>query len=101
MKENGFSLNSLIQKTRQNILTNDELNFFNERLLLLGYREEDMEHYEKLFSLKNTLGFTVNSDFPKIVESQLPLGIYNAAYSIELSAVEDFIIEIEAIIQNI
>ena len=43
-------------------------------------------------SLKKTFGFTVAVDFPKIVKSQLPLGIYNTSYSIELSAVEKFII---------
>ena len=101
VKENGFSLNSLIEQTRQKIVTSDELSFFNERLLLLGYREDDREHYGKMFSLKNTFGFTITPDFPKIVKSQLPLGIYNASYSIELSAVENFITETESILQKI
>jgi hypothetical protein len=35
VKENGFSLNSLVKQTRQKISSNlDELKFFNERLLL-------------------------------------------------------------------
>ncbi|MEP7255935.1 MAG: PD-(D/E)XK motif protein [Ferruginibacter sp.] len=101
VKENGFSLNSLVEQTRQNILTSDELNFFNERLLLLGYREDDREYYNKMFSLKKTFGFKVTSDFPKIIKPQLPLGIYNASYSIELSAVENFIMEPEGILQKI
>jgi hypothetical protein len=101
VKENGFSLNALIEQTRQNILRSDELNFFNERLMLLGYREEDREHYNKLYSLKKTFGFAVTSDFPKITKSQLPLGIYDASYSIELSALESFMIDVEEILQEI
>jgi hypothetical protein len=101
VKENGFSLNSLVEQTRQNISTNEECIFFNERLLLLGYREDDIEQYNKMYSLKKTFGFTVSADFPKIVKSQLPLGIYNTSYSIELSAVEKFILETENILQQI
>lgn len=100
-KENGFSLNSLIEKTIKNIATSEERVFFNERLLLLGYREDDKEHYNKMYSLKKTFGFTVADNFPKIVKSQLPLGIYNTSYSIELSAVEQFILETEKILQQI
>lgn len=101
VKENGYSLNSMVEQTRQNIFTCEERNLFNERLLLLGYREDDREHYGKMYSLKKIVGFTVNSDFPKIVKSQLPLGIYNTSYSIELSAVENFIIETKIILQKI
>ena len=101
VKENGFSLNSLVQQTRQSISTNDDRNFFNERLLFVGYREDDREHYNKMYSLKKTFGFTVTNDFPKIIKSQLPLGIYNTSYSIELSAAEKFTLELEEIIQHI
>ncbi len=101
VKENGFSLNSLVEQTRQNISTNEQSIFFNERLLLLGYREDDREYYNKMYSLKKTFGFTVAADFPKIVKSQLPLGIYDTSYSIELSALEKFILETEEILQQI
>jgi hypothetical protein len=101
VKENGFSLNSLVEQTRQNISFNEERMFFNERLLLLGYREDDREHYNKMYSLKKTFVFTVSTDFPKIVKSQLPLGIYDTSYSIELSAVEKFILAPEEILQHI
>lgn len=101
VKENGFTLNSLIDLTRKNILSSEELDFFNEILLLLGYREDDKNHYDKMFSLKNTLGFIVNPDFPKITKNQLPLGVYDTSYSIELSAVDTFIVEPEDILKKI
>ena len=101
VKENGFSLNSLIEQIQKNILTTEERTFFNEKLLLLGYREDDQEYYNKMYSLKKVYGFRVSADFPKIIKSQLPLGIFNTSYSIELSAIENFILETEIILQQI
>lgn len=102
VKANGFSLNSLIEQIRQKISNNfDELKFFNDRLLLIGYFEEDSENYNKLFSLKKTFCFTVNPDFPRIIKSQIPLGVYNTSYFIEISAVERFVVESDNIIQKI
>jgi hypothetical protein len=54
-----------------------------------------------MFSLKRTFVFSVSYGFPKIVRSQLPLGIYDTSYSIEISAVEEFIVEPESLLKNI
>ena len=102
VKENGFTLNSLVEQTQAKLSANiDELKFFNERLMLLGYFEEDKEHYNKMYSLKKTYSYSVSEEFPKIIKSQLPIGVYNTSYFIELSAVENFSVEMEEIIQNI
>lgn len=101
VKDNGISLNTLINLIRSKLATNiDELKFFNERLMLIGYFDEDKEHYNKLYSIKKTYCFEVSSEFPKIIKSQLPFGIYNTSYSIEISALENYITEIESIIQK-
>lgn len=101
VKENGFSLNSLITQIRQTILTEEELRGFNAKLQLNGYFDDDREHYNKMYSLKKIFAFTVASDFPKIVKNQLPLGIYDTSYSIEISAVENFMIEPETMFEKI
>lgn len=102
VKENGFTLNSLIEQTQQKLLPNiDVLKFFNERLMLLGYLEEHKEHYNKMYSLKKTFSYSVSQEFPKIIKSQLPIGVYNTSYFIELSAVENFSVELDEITQNI
>ena len=102
VKENGFTLNSLIELTQQKLLPNiDVLKFFNERLMLLGYLEEQKEHYNKMYSLKKTFSYSVSQEFPKIIKSQLPIGVYNTSYFIELSAVENFSVELDEITQNI
>jgi hypothetical protein len=101
VKENGISLNSIIEETRQNISTDEERNIFNAKLLLNGYFDQDREYYSKMYSIKKTFSFTVTSDFPKIVKSDLPLGIYDTSYSIEISAVESLIVEVEQILAKI
>ena len=102
VKENGFTLNSLVEQTQAKLSANiDELKFFNERLMLLGYFEEDKEHYNKMYSLKKTYSFSVSEGFPKIIKSQLPIGVYNTSYFIELSAVQNFTVEMDEITQNI
>lgn len=101
VKDNGISLNSIVEQTRQNISTEEERSIFNGKLQLNGYFDEDREHYGKMYSLKKTFAFAVTSDFPKIVKRDLPLGIYETSYSIEISAVEKFIIELEQILTNI
>ena len=102
VKENGFTLNSLVEQTQAKLSANiDELKFFNERLMLLGYFEEDKEHYNKMYSLKKTYSFSVSEGFPKIIKSQLPIGVYNTSYFIELSAVQNFTVEMNEITQNI
>jgi hypothetical protein len=101
VKDNGISLNSIVVQTRQKISTEDERSVFNAKLQLIGYFDEDMEYYGRMYSLKRTFVFNVTSEFPKIVKSQLPLGIYDTLYSIEISAVENFIVEHETIFKNI
>ena len=102
VKENGFTLNSLIDQIQEKLSANiDELKFFNERLMLLGYFEDDKEHYNKMYSLKKIYTYSVSEEFPKIIKSQLPIGVYNTSYFIELSAVENFSVEMEEITQNI
>jgi hypothetical protein len=101
VKDNGISLNSIVVQTRQKISTEDERSVFNAKLQQIGYFDEDMEYYGRMYSLKRTFVFNVTSEFPKIVKSQLPLGIYDTLYSIEISAVENFIVEHETIFKNI
>lgn len=101
VKDNGFSLNSLVAQTRQTILTDVERSIFNAKLQLNGYFDEDSEHYGRMYSFKKTFAFAVTPDFPKIVKKQLPLGIYDTSYSIEISAVEKYTVELDNILAKI
>ncbi len=101
VKENGISLNSIVEQLRNRITTIEERSLFNAKLQLNGYFDEDKLHYGRMYSLTKTFVFNVRSEFPKIVKNQLPLGIYDTSYSIEISAVENFIVEHETIFKRI
>ena len=101
VKDNGISLNSIVEQTRQRILSEDDRSIFNAKLQLNGYFDDDKEHYGRMYSLKRTFLFIVKSDFPKIIKGHLPLGVFDTSYSIEISAVENFIVEPESIFKKI
>jgi len=101
VKDNGISLNSIIEQIRNKISTEEERSIFNGKLQLNGYFDEDREHYGRMYSLKKTFVFAVTSDFPKITKGHLLLGIYDISYSIEISAVENYIVESEQILAKI
>lgn len=102
VKDRGFTLNSIITDIRNKIASNhNALKFFNERLVLIGYFDEDFENYNSQYALKRKYKYLVENDFPKIVSSDLVSGVYNASYYIELSAIEPFVVNIESIIELI
>lgn len=97
VKENGFSLYSLVEQTRKIIQSNHQaLRQFNEKLILIGYLDDDAENYMKLYALKKTNIYVITTDFPKIAPSNLAVGIYNTSYHIELSACERYMITINS-----
>ncbi len=101
VKDNGISLNSIVEQTRQTFKTEEDLNIFNGKLQQYGYFDHDKDYYNSMYSIKKTFCFEIEEEFPKIVKDKLPLGIYDTAYSIEISAVENFIVEIDKILTNI
>jgi hypothetical protein len=101
VKENGCSLNDIIDQIRTKLeYQNDLLKFFNERLMAAGYFEEDRNSYSKQFSIKQEYIYSILDDFPRIIKNNLPIGVYNTSYNIELSAVTDFLIEKEIFLKN-
>jgi hypothetical protein len=102
VNDKGFSLNSLIEQIRMHLNNNhNALKFFNERLCLIGYFDEDFENYNKQYALRKRNCYEVNLNFPRLVSTDLPVGLYETKYSIELSAIEPFILSNETIIELI
>lgn len=101
VKDNGISLNSIVEQTRQRVNTEDELDTFNKKLQQIGYYDNDRLYYEGVYSVNKTFVFIIAKDFPKIVKKQLALGIYDASYSIEISAAENFLVDFGKILDRI
>lgn len=102
VKDKGFSLNSIIEQIRTKINNNQNaLKFFNERLLLIGYFDEDFENYKRQYAFRKRNFYEVTSNFPKLVASDLPIGLFDTKYNIELSAIEQFLVSNESILELI
>ena len=100
VKDKGFSLNSMIEQIRFKIEPNQNaLKLFNEKLLLIGYFDEDYENYQRQYAYRKRNIYQVTSDFPKLTTSDLPLGLFELNYNIELSAIEKYAINNESIIE--
>ena len=70
VKDKGFSLNSIIEQIRVKINYNQNaLKFFNERLLLVGYFDEDFDNYNRQYAFRKRNFYEVTLDFPKLVAS--------------------------------
>lgn len=95
VKDKGISLDSMVENIRNKIKIADELKEFNVKLELIGYFDDDKDHYNNMYSIKKIFVFEVASGFPRIVKSQLPLGVYDTSYSIEVSSIESYIVNIE------
>jgi hypothetical protein len=102
VKDKGFSLNSIIEQIRAKIEKDkNALKYFNERLFLIGYFDDDFENYNRQYALRKRNFYEVNRDFPKLIASDLPLGLFDTKYNIELSAIEQFILNNKSILELI
>ena len=102
VKDKGFSLNSVIEQIRTKIKNNQNaLKFFNERLMLVGYFDDDFENYNRQYAFRKRNFYKVVSEFPKLVTSDLPIGLFDTEYNIELSAIEQFLASNESILELI
>lgn len=102
VNDKGFSLNSIIDQIRTKINNNQNaLKFFNERLLLVGYFDEDFESYKHQYAFRKRSFYEVSNDFPRLVTSDLPVGLFDTKYNIELSAIEQFLVNNGSILELI
>lgn len=88
-KSEGISLNSLIEEIR-NVISESlsDLKLFNEKLEKLKYFDIDKENYNSNYNIKSFSFYEVDEQFPKIIPSEIPKGIHNTSYYVELSAIE-------------
>lgn len=102
LKEKGISLNSVVNTIREKISQNTaSLKYFNERLESADYFEEHTGNYSAQYGVKSRSIYEVNESFPKLTNSNLPNGVYNTSYYIENSAIEDFRVDYDTIINDL
>ena len=101
VKSGGFSLNSIIERTKNRIVLEELLILFNNKLLQSGYFDKDKEGYNKMFILEKINTFYVSDSFPKITTTDLNMGVSDVSYSIQASVIGEFIIDNNRILDYI
>lgn len=67
---------------------------FMMKLAGLNYRERDRDYYSQQgYHIKNETAYLVSGDFPNITHADLKHGVGNVRYSIQVSALEPFVVD--------
>ncbi len=97
--KNGFSISEIIEQN-SNLLMNlpFELNgLFHSKLFELGYSKPDDAPIK--FEVKEKLAYEIRNNFPCIKSTSLPDGIDGLVYEIKINSIEEFLIDLNIIIQ--
>ncbi len=84
----GTSLPELVDKLRNRLGQEDTtaLNLFNELLMQAGYLDAQTHLYQRHYQQAHELFFKVSDGFPRLRVSDLPPGVADCSYLVELSA---------------
>lgn len=72
---------------------------FEDKLLLAGWLDQHASRYEnRRWTIRSHSTFRVSTDFPRVVERGLPVGIGDVSYELDLAACEPFRVTIDAML---
>jgi hypothetical protein len=93
--EDALSLPSLISSIQSTLEENgsaQQLEKFQDDLLNIGYTHND-EYFTYSYIIASKKFFEVMGDFPRIILSNIPNGVCNVTYDLELTNCEPFLID--------
>ena len=92
--EGSFNLSDYVDRTYQVIHEKDPgaVEIFETKLLEVGYLKED-DYSDRYWIRLGAQGYKVQGDFPRIVDSELPAGVTDVGYKLDLGDVQDYKIE--------
>ena len=92
----AVSLNGLVRQIANGISNPSVLELFYDKLAMAGYAE--LHEYESpMFVVSGEHLYYVSDEFPKLIRSELPDGISNVRYSIDIEKIKVFLTEHDAL----
>lgn len=89
--QKAVSLVPLIKEIRGKLENSKILDLFDNKLFLAGYQKEAEDSYNSnWFRIMDRLVYRVEDDFPRIIDSNLPVAITKGTYSLDLNKLEDY-----------
>lgn len=94
--EGSFCLNDYVDQAFQIIHDIDPgaVEIFETKLMEVGYLKED-DYSDQYWILLGAQGYQVQGDFPRIVDEELPAGVIDVTYKIDLGEIQTYKLEIE------
>lgn len=86
----GLSLPDLVAKISRVLEVGPLVEVFSTKLISGGYNAADEEFYTQSYIVNRQRLFTIIDGFPRLQVEDLPPGVMNVAYKIELSACEPY-----------
>lgn len=87
----GEHLPELIEKIKTTVMDHQgNIEEFNNKLYKYGFIKEHPELYNIGFKQREMCNYEINGQFPKIVSKDLPIGIGNITYELDLPICEQF-----------
>ncbi len=101
--QSGDTLPSIIKQIRDTLERNiQNTSCFDQMLFESGYLDEYAEHYALIgYTIRNQTFFKIAEGFPRIIESDLPEGVGDLRYSVNVANCSNFIITAESFIESI
>jgi len=92
----AMSLNQIAQMVEDDLSSQSVLEEYQVKLETVGYAE--LPHYDHpLFQIYETYTYQISEEFPRIIASELPTGLENVRYTLDLDSIGTFICPIEMI----
>jgi Putative PD-(D/E)XK family member, (DUF4420) len=85
----ALSLNELVSAVQSELSTAESVMAFDRKLIAHGYAPLS-EYDHPRFSVSDIRTFGFGAGFPRLIRSELPVGITKVSYSIRLEAIESF-----------
>lgn len=89
--EGSFNLNDYVDQAYQRIYAKDPgaVEIFETKLLEVGYQKED-DYSDKYWIRLGAQCYEVRGDFPRIVDAELPSGVADVSYKIDLGEIQTY-----------
>ena len=101
-KNGGRKLPSIISEIRL-LLKNDHyfINAFNNKLIKIGYYDIAENLYDTFYTIRDTFSYQVVSGFPRIIVNDLPVGVSNIEYDLNIANCLEYLIEHTTLINEV
>lgn len=96
----GFKLPSLVADVRAAISGHEQASLTLEaRLIRSGYIDEHSDQYTNTFEVRKKQWLEVRDDFPRITEADLPKGVNQVSYKIDLESCGPWVLSADDVLE--